>query len=460
MLGSPQMGWSSYMGGGGWSMDLRGIFSASGDLLSFSAVMESGHWPSTLEVLKTLQESSLQAVVSVGKGLRIDFLLEGFFLVDFSGSSEGTKPAGRWPKLLCQERLWGDFFLFQTNLFLNWWNGTRWFGSWGIPLEALLFLGYTPRIRKPPAQNHLFGNSCFHFQTFFFCLVGTGTPRFFSGVYFDVPLPDRGRCHCVRWCAECCGESGTRLDHLWKTGRTFCENPTKPPTGHASGIWIQTFWRWSGKDCTVQMQTIELRCIFDPVEVTHQEAFMFSKGNLPIHLRFAMNLPWEGVSIPTKHLGCHAFSMLYQWLDGSHGRKPAAGTAQWFEHLGLGGKKTGGFNWGQLRSGGRTNGRTKAWNVFFFSKHLYIQKKWRKSTWNLAFLSLEVDQGDILHILVDDKSQFHRISLCAVEKDLQSCQAPFYSLKVIAREVKPHQWHVMEQWNDSFYTVVPYGNLT
>ena len=76
-------------------MDLRGIFSASGDLLSFSAVMESGHWPSTLEVLKTLQESSLQAVVSVGKGLRIDFLLEGFFLVDFSGSSEGTKPAGR-----------------------------------------------------------------------------------------------------------------------------------------------------------------------------------------------------------------------------------------------------------------------------------------------------------------------------------------------------------------------------
>lgn len=64
------------------------------------------------------------------------------FFVDFSGSSEGTKPAGKWPKLLCQERLWGDFFLlFQTNLFLNWWNETRWFGSWGIPLEALLFLG-------------------------------------------------------------------------------------------------------------------------------------------------------------------------------------------------------------------------------------------------------------------------------------------------------------------------------
>ena len=60
-------------------MDLRGIFSASGDLLSFSAVMESGHWPSTLEVLKTLQESSLQAVVSVGKGLSIDFLLKVFF---------------------------------------------------------------------------------------------------------------------------------------------------------------------------------------------------------------------------------------------------------------------------------------------------------------------------------------------------------------------------------------------
>ena len=44
-------------------------FLASGDLLSFSAMLESGHWPSTLEVLKTLQESSLQ----VGpKGLRID----------------------------------------------------------------------------------------------------------------------------------------------------------------------------------------------------------------------------------------------------------------------------------------------------------------------------------------------------------------------------------------------------
>ena len=112
------------------------------------------------------------------KGFEDWFSFGRFFLVDFSGSSEGTKPAGRWPKLLCQERLWGDFFLFQTNLFLNWWNGTRWFGSWGIPLEALLFLGYTPRIRKPPAQNHLFGNSCFHFQTFFFCLVGTGTPRF------------------------------------------------------------------------------------------------------------------------------------------------------------------------------------------------------------------------------------------------------------------------------------------
>ena len=48
-------------------------FLASGDLLSFSAMLESGHWPSTLEVFKTLQESSLQ----VGpKGLRIDFLGE------------------------------------------------------------------------------------------------------------------------------------------------------------------------------------------------------------------------------------------------------------------------------------------------------------------------------------------------------------------------------------------------
>lgn len=65
--------------GGGDPWIFEGFFSASGDLLSFSAVMESGHWPSTLEVLKTLQESSLQAVVSVGKGLRIDFLLEGFF---------------------------------------------------------------------------------------------------------------------------------------------------------------------------------------------------------------------------------------------------------------------------------------------------------------------------------------------------------------------------------------------
>lgn len=98
------------------------------------------------------------------------------------------------------------------------------------------------------------------------------------------------------------------------------------------------------------------------------------------------------------------------------------------------GEKTGGSTEVSCGVGGRTNGRTKAWNVFFFLKHLYIQKKWRKSTWNLAFFSLEVDQGHILHILVDDKSQFHRISLCAVEKDLQSCQAPFYSLKVIARE--------------------------
>lgn len=176
------------------------------------------------------------------------------------------------------------------------------------------------------------------------------------------------------------------------------------------------------------------------------------------NLRFAINLPWEGASIPTKHLGWHAFSMLYQWLDGSHGRKPAVGTAQWFEHLGLG-KKRG----VQLRSVAEWGGGQMAGpkpGMCFFLKASVHPKKWRKSTWNLAFFSLEVDQGHILHILVDDTSQFRRISLCAVEKDLQSCQAPFYSLKVIAREGKPHQWHVMEQWNDSFYAVVPYGNLT
>ena len=124
------------------------------------------------------------------------------------------------------------------------------------------------------------------------------------------------------------------------------------------------------------------------------------------------------------------------------------------------GEKNGGVQLRSVAEWREDKWQDQSLECVFFSKHLYIQKKWRKSTWNLAFLSLEVDQGDILHILVDDKSQFHRISLCAVEKDLQSCQAPFYSLKVIAREVKPHQWHVMEQWNDSFYTVVPYGNLT
>ena len=150
-----QMGWSSYMGGVDPSI-FEWFFSASGDLLSFSAVMESGHWPSTLEVLKTLQESSLQAVVSAGKGLRIDFLLEGFFLQIFLNRLANDLN-------FCAKRDFEVTCLF----FKNWWNGTLWFG-WGIPLEALLFPGYTPRIPKTTSPNHLFGNTCFHFQTFFF----------------------------------------------------------------------------------------------------------------------------------------------------------------------------------------------------------------------------------------------------------------------------------------------------
>ena len=51
-----------------------------------------------------------------------------------------------------------------------------------------------------------------------------------------------------------------------------------------------------------------------------------------------------------------------------------------------------------------------------------------------------------IYIFGDGKSQFHRISLCAVAKEIQSCQTVgFYSFEVIAGQGFPHQWHVMEQ---------------
>ena len=54
-------------------------------------------------------------------------------------------------------------------------------------------------------------------------------------------------------------------------------------------------------------------------------------------------------------------------------------------------EKTGGSTEVSCGVGGRTNGRTKAWNVFFFLKHLYIQKSgenqheiWHFFLWKLT----------------------------------------------------------------------------
>ena len=74
----------------------------------------------------------------------------------------------------------------------------------------------------------------------FFIWWVTGTPHVFS----VGSCSDRGRCHCVRWCAECFGESRTRLDH-WKTGRTCGRKPNQT----AYRCW----WRLNNGDGLVKI---------------------------------------------------------------------------------------------------------------------------------------------------------------------------------------------------------------